>query len=362
MQLESFAIHRFALPLCRPLTLANQLARHREGCLVSWRDDEDCVGWGEVSPLPGLNLETLDQAIDQVTQICQILVGCNITMDGFWGGDWLPKETLHPSVAFGLECSLLDLLAKNSGLGLADILRDGPAKRVPVAGLLHGHIDDVLKRAKELVDAGYGCLKLKVGRGRWQDDADLVDLLRKHTPESVHLRLDGNRGWSVADALCFARCVGRERIEFVEEPIHDPTDLPEYVRKSVLPVALDETVAEQGLDLFVELEHVVAVVMKPTRIGGVRRCCSLSERCREKGMMPIVSSSFESSVGLLALASLAACVQNPGVATGLGTLDWYQVDLIEPGLLITDGAIDVSTFGRCLRWIQQDCLEEVAHG
>lgn len=362
MQLESFRLYRFSLPLEVSLTVKGRKEDARQGCLVAWRAEGQVQGWGEVSPLPGLSRESLEEAIEQVGAVCRTMVGQEVSMDAFWSGNLVPGRELYPSVEFGLETSLLDLFSKKSGLGLATILVDEPSSVVPVAGLLHGDHDAVLERARRLVAEGYSCLKLKVGRKDLQHEVKLVRALRDELPKVVNLRLDANRAWTLADAVWFSCEVGKDRIEFVEEPLQDPRELPEFVGETDVPIALDETVAESGMKLVPRLSNLAAIVIKPTNVGGLRRVCGLAEQCWDAEVTPVISSSFESSVGLLALANLAACVQGADVAAGLGTRDCFQSDTMDPGFIIEKGSVDVAAFGRMLQWVVETGLEEVCHG
>jgi L-alanine-DL-glutamate epimerase-like enolase superfamily enzyme len=68
--------------------------------------------------------------------------------------------------------------------------------------------------------------------------------------------------------------------------------------------------------------------------GGVIRFLSLLELCRKMGLRVIVSSVFESPVGLKMCANLAVLAGEP---CGLGTADWIEIhnaNLVECGGII----------------------------
>jgi len=62
------------------------------------------------------------------------------------------------------------------------------------------------------------------------------------------------------------------------------------------------------------------------------------------GMMPVISSSFESSLGILTLANLAAAAGDMHIQAGLDTLSWFEKDILKPPLKSSQGTLDLSAF------------------
>lgn len=139
----------------------------------------------------------------------------------------------------------------------------------------------------------------------------------------------------------------------MQEPVEIPRDIPRFCKESGIPVALDESVDEDVSASFEMLERiasegVVAVVIKPGRVGGFERAASIAAWAHSRGMEAVISSAFETSIGLTAYAHLAAYVdarsslmltsvqqqsasQNLVVAHGLGTYTWLGGDVIKSG-------------------------------
>ena len=136
----------------------------------------------------------------------------------------------------------------------------------------------------------------------------------------------------------------------MQEPVEIPKDIPRFCKESGIPVALDESVDEDVSTSYEMLERiasegVVAVVIKPGRVGGFERAVSLAAWAHSRGMVAVISSAFETSVGLSAYAHLAAYVderfsqkftsvqqqtfQNRTVAHGLGTYTWFDGDILK---------------------------------
>jgi len=89
-------------------------------------------------------------------------------------------------------------------------------------------------------------------------------------------------------------------------------------------------------------------VIKPMVLGGLEAAWQTAEWAARAGAAVVISSAFESSVGVAVLAQLAAAVNESahGPITssgsgsnssgsgyhGLGTLDWFAADVVAPGL------------------------------
>lgn len=140
-------------------------------------------------------------------------------------------------------------------------------------------------------------------------------------------------------------------MDCMQEPVEFPKDIPRFCKESGIPVALDESVDEDTSSSYEMLERiasegVVAVVIKPGRVGGFERSASIASWAHSRGMVAVISSAFESSVGLSAYAHFAAYIderfsqmltsvrqrpaaQSLSVAHGLGTFTWLGGDVIE---------------------------------
>ena len=83
-------------------------------------------------------------------------------------------------------------------------------------------------------------------------------------------------------------------------------------------------------------EGVVALVLKPSVLGGFERTAELAAWAAQRGMRAVISSSFETSLGISQLAQLAAAVDATAAAGGaagatqhgLATAGWFAEDLL----------------------------------
>jgi O-succinylbenzoate synthase len=390
MKVADVTVFRYDLPLVCPLELRGRRIETRSGLVLRIRDKDGATGYGDVAPLPGFSEERLADVADTAMRFARSLTGCEIppelatATDGF--ERWLGAHNLAPSLQFGVETAILNLVADGVGVGLSRLLAPGSPRYLPVNGLLDGPRDLVLEQAQTLRRQGYRTLKLKVGRRASngaavpaQDDAETVRELRDRLGPGPAIRLDANRAWDYDTALEFGRALANCGIEYIEEPLRDPSRLVDFAGRSGLPVALDETVAEFGFDALERWRGAKALILKPTLLGGVEATMWFARRAANLNMTPVITSSFESGLGLTALAALAAALVDkeraPRVASnntvhgappfetaaGLDTHRWLGADVLDGPVPIADGRIDLEQADALSRTVRTGTLREVRH-
>lgn len=303
--MRAATLYHYSLPMEAGVILRHQRLKSRDGLLVKLQQG-DRIGWGEIAPLPEFSQETLPEA-QVVTQ--------------HWLQNWVngaePEFDALPSVAFGLSCALAEL---NQTLPLAANYRKAP--------LCTGDPDELFAVLQAL--PGEKVAKVKVGLYEAVRDGMIVNVLLEALPD-LTLRLDANRSWTRAKADGFAKYVNpelRARIAFLEEPCKTRAESREFARDTGIAIAWDESVREA--DFKVEAEPgVVAIVIKPTLVGSISRCQQLVQQAHQAGLVAVISSSIESSLGLTQLARLADWL-TPDTVPGLDTLNLMQAQLVRP--------------------------------
>lgn len=282
-----------------------------------------------------------------------------------------------------------------------------------------GSVQEAAAAATALLSEGFSAIKIKVARpgSTPARDAEACVAVRRAVGPSVAIRADANRGYTLAQAIEFGLAACEASFEYVEEPVSSPHDLEEFHRATGVPVALDETVDEslgRGSGPFLlgsqrllvapvvgdgvtyippasaadavqakaEEENgtsaagggvqrsrirdlpagLAALVVKPSRVGAIEGTAMLIQWAARRGISVVLSSSFESSVGVSAVAALAqlsdaASGGSAPVAHGLGTLGWFAEDTVAPPLAIAGSAgaalagghrVDMASAGRIL--------------
>lgn len=367
-RIEDVRVVVLAVPFRAPVLTADGRWTVRRLALVRLIDDEGREGLGEAAagepggPGPAV-------AEDLATALATVLAGLDpaddIELEARLGRPG--AEGLDPSVRSALATAAADLAARAGGVSLAASLSGGGVvrDRVPVSGLI-GIVaaPDAAARAVALAAEGYGSLKLKGADEPPAVLAARVRAVREAVGPDVRLRLDANGAWpGVAAAVASIAAVEPFGLEYVEQPIPaaaGPDVLAALRRAVVVPLAADEAVTDlAATDALLAAGAVDVLVVKPARVGGVRAARRIADHAAAAGVGVVVSSLFETGIGIAAALHLAATLADADRAHGLATADLLASDLlIEPlavrrGLLAVPGGpgldvvLDAAAVERC---------------
>ncbi len=306
-------LFRYRLPLTCPLVLRQASLVERTGFLLRLAED-GLEGWGEAAPLSGFSRETEEAALDGLRKLRDTEDHSDAHL------------TMYPSsVRFAMECARLDLDAQKVGKTMAEMLAPKCASKLALNALVTTSGEQAVADASRRVGEGFTAVKLKVGRGHVEDDINTIRLVQNALPESVCLRLDGNRAWSFSDALRFARGIDPVTIEYIEEPLNEPERLEELADETSMPIALDESLVGLKPEDLVDHAYAKTIVLKPSIGGGLSWAAGMVKQARALGIETVVSNAFECGVGLRAHVALAAAwVPAP---TGLSTYALFARDV-----------------------------------
>ncbi len=320
-------LDEFARTLAAPFANARSSWAERKGLLIGLRGEDGRVGLGEASPLPGYSPDSLAEARAALEAFGR---RGDLSLD--WQGDWgarvdsllesIPLQI--PSARFAVETALLDLVGQALGLPLHRLMGTAPG-RVAWAGVIEASgRSGALERARTLIDSGVHTLKVKVDGGAgWPEAISFLRALRELAGSSVRIRIDANRTMSADELRDRLDSLSSVQPEFVEEP-GDPDAV---ARLSSVPVALALDESLHGGDAEARIAALAGarsrareyrfVVLKPTVLGGARRCLHLARAARSAGAGVVVSHTLEGPVAWTACAALALAVDDGRTAAGL---------------------------------------------
>jgi len=331
IEISDFRAYRYELPLQQALPVKGGSAATRVGFVLKIVDHDGVAGWGDVAPLPGVSREQPGQTAQQCMNV--------VANPSQWGRIAAGRRflyTLFPSVHFGIDCALAMIRAHREGVSVARHLNPHAPGGVAVNALLSGTDDEILKQASSLAQKGYRAAKLKVGRRQPEADAELVGAVRAALGGQMDLRLDANRAWDLQAACRFSERVAAGSFTYIEEPLKEVAELDDLVERTGMPIALDESLSDPELRAPLGTVGYVALVMKPTMLGGFSQIERWVEIATQRKIGIVFSSSFESGLGLLHIANLAAALASD-LPAGLDTASAFQQDILSPRPLVTDG-------------------------
>ncbi len=342
-----FKIYRYRLPLAVKLNLKNKEITTREGMVLNLTDEHNHSGWGEIAPLPGFSHETLDDALRQVKNLRYALHGTMLPdkLEELSGGfeKWLGNHELAPSVRCGFETAVLNLIADDRGIPLCRLLSEQCRTTLMVNALLNGTFDDIVEQAYKAKKLGYRAVKLKVGRHPVAEEITLIAKVLNILGDNITLRVDANRAWEFDDAVEFGRRMKKYPVEYIEEPLRDPSRLIQFHESTGLNIALDESLADTPPEKSEKKPGVIAYILKPTLLGGFEQTMKYIRKAHQFRISSIISSSYETSLGLSSLAHLAASIDYENLPHGLNTMNYFKNDLLTTPLKIFQGKVDLET-------------------
>lgn len=286
---------------------------------------------GEAAPLPGYSQESLDDAEQSLGSMGSLLPALLRLEDAGCLATALEQLPAPPSARYGLELALLRRLAWLAKRPVWRILAGAMASRAPAVGasaaragtrlepcalLSPASAECAAQQAAAYFSGNTRCFKVKLGPGRPTPcQLSILENLRGRYGSKVELRADANRSFHRdfnLDAL------NRFSLQFLEEPYSEPR-----WPKCQFRLALDETLAEaprSRVERWLQEERVGAVVLKPTRLGGLCASMHWARVARSFGTHAVASHTFEGPVGFWGCEQLAVALAAEGEtwAPGLG--------------------------------------------
>lgn len=362
MDITTVVLYQYDLPLHSPLEMENSTLERRQGLLLRLETKRGSVGWGDAAPLPGFSVESLAKVKAHARSLASEWLGTRIPESKDVLSSSLPTLPNSPdcpaALQFAVESAVVDLLATTHGTAVPTVLGT-PRSTVALNALITRPEVNGAAKARRCRTQGYRAVKVKVGRASVENEVQWLRTIQRGLGDAVALRLDANRAWSRAEAEAFVEATDDLGIEYVEEPLSDPTQIEGLVTKTDLPVALDETTREVDPAVLRRGLPVSAVVLKPTLLGGLQRTERWRRMARGNDVTPVVSAAYESGVGLRMLVALAATGANTPV--GLSTYDRLAADVLRSPLPLNGPTVDVGAVCGSDVSVGKDHLECIAH-
>lgn len=273
----------------------------------------------------------------------------------------------YPSILFAFECAFLSgfsTLKGESHLCLFDTPFSRGEVGIPINGLVWmGNYAEMYQRMKQKLREGFHCIKIKIGAIDFQEELNLLKLLRRDfTKNEVELRVDANGCFMPSEAMDKLNRLAEYEIHSIEQPIKAGQweFLSSLCRKSPIPIALDEEligITERGKkEELLDTVKPHFLVLKPTLHGGLWGTEEWMTLAAKRKIPYWITSALESNVGLNAVAQWTSYatqriwMQNvPGNAEdvihllpqihGLGTGQLFNKNYNETSLTIKSGVL-----------------------
>lgn len=314
----------------RPATTSRGTFLHKKVyyIILYHTDDPSIAGIGECSLFRGLSFDDnkgfelrLQQTIDRINQ-------------GDYGLD--ASLTDWPSISFGLETAWKDIRVNGSKILFPSGFTEGKDS-IGINGLIWmGSREEIIRQIRQKLEEGFSCLKLKVGELMFEDELEILEMLRKeHPPDELEIRVDANGAFKPRQALEMIKVLSDYDLHSIEQPI--PAGHPEIMAalcaSSPIPIALDEElIGKHNTSVKRKILEIIRpqyLVLKPGLLGGITSCAEWIRLANEMGTRWWITSALETNIGLNVIAQWTFTLKN-SIAQGLSTGSLYRTNIPSP--------------------------------
>lgn len=339
MDLMNFSIYEYSVPMKKPMFWDK-----RQGFFIVIFDDLGCKGVGEAAPLPGYSRENIESVRKQLFECVEGKI----------------PEIFFPSVRMGMEMAMLDLTKRQTEVTLRHLFSESFLDVIEIGRLLLAEDSCVFEKFLSLLKEGNKTIRLKVGRQEVEKDLKVVQNLCKKIDEEVSLSLDVDGIWDINTAVDFGKKCSSLPIKYIEEPINDPKHLRDFFFSTGIQVALDQTLIKYpDVDLN-GISGLHSITLKPTVLGGFDTVGNWINRAKEIALPFIISSSFETSFGILSLANFFAAVSNESSLAGIDTFSLFSDDVFSVPLVIKEGKLDLNAYDKSEIDFSKEWIKRIA--
>lgn len=293
-------------------------------------------GIGECSILKGLSIDDRPDFEDKLNWVCKnITKELNSLVNGL---------IEFPAIQFGLEMAFLSLESKDEFVLFPSEFTNGEAS-ILINGLIWMGTKAFMKQQiKSKIEAGFSCIKLKIGAIDFKTELSLLKSIRDEFSENdIELRVDANGAFSPTEALEKLKILSEFNLHSIEQPIRQGQfqDMAGLCEQTPLPIALDEELI--GINSVTEKEELLQtinpqyIILKPSLIGGFKRSEEWIKIAEKQHVKWWITSALESNIGLNAIAQWTYNLKNT-MPQGLGTGSLFINNFISP-LQVENGTL-----------------------
>lgn len=287
----------------------------------------DKFGIGECSLIKGLSPDPEESYEQTLKKVCE-----NIS-DGY--------ETLSlglnyfPSILFGLETAFRSFESFNPMVLFPSSFTKSKDS-IPINGLIWmGQKSFMISQIKEKINAGFDCIKIKIGSLDFTTELELIKNIRKeYSSKDLEIRVDANCAFSFSKALEKLKKLSDFSIHSIEQPI--PTRQWEKMaflcEKSPIAIALDEELINTGKDekeKMLKTINPAYIILKPSLVGGLKKSEDWINIAANNNVKWWATSALESNIGLNAISQWVYG-KSTNMKQGLGTGKLFSNNILSP--------------------------------
>jgi o-succinylbenzoate synthase len=249
-----------------------------------------------------------------------------------------------PSIQIGLEMAFKSLESQD-GFNLFPSQFTQNEAPILINGLIWmGDKAFMKQQIKNKLDAGFSCIKMKIGAIDFSSEIELLKSIRQEFLASdIELRVDANGAFSPQEALDKLKHLSHFDLHSIEQPIKQGqwNEMAKLCESTPLPIALDEELigvfSEEKKKEMLSLINPQYIILKPTLVGGFRGSEQWIDLAEQQDVKWWVTSALESNIGLNAIAQWTYTL-NSKLPQGLGTGSLFTNNFDSP-LVVKNGTL-----------------------
>ncbi|MEC3907958.1 o-succinylbenzoate synthase [Tamlana sp. 2201CG12-4] len=274
-------------------------------------------GIGECGLFKGLSADDRNDYEEKLNWVCNnIDQGVDIL---------LPQLIDFPSIQFGLETAFKSLESSDPFELFPSKFTRNEAS-ISINGLVWmGNENFMKQQVKDKIEAGFTCIKMKIGALDFETEINLIKSIRKEfSSKDIELRVDANGAFQPSNALEKLKVLSDFDLHSIEQPIKQGqlTEMAELCKQTPLAIALDEELI--GVFSVTKKQELIQtinpqyIILKPSLVGGFNGCDEWIAIAEHEKIGWWITSALESNIGLNAIAQYTY-VKDNNMPQGLGT-------------------------------------------
>lgn len=293
-------------------------------------------GIGECGMFRGLSIDDRPDFEDKLQWVCDnIDLGLNVLLNDL---------IEFPSIQFGLEMAFKSLASKD-GFKLFPSKFTQSESSILINGLIWmGNEDFMKQQIKDKLEAGFRCIKLKIGAIDFETELRLLKSIRNEfSSNDIELRVDANGAFSISEALEKLKRLSDYNLHSIEQPIKQGqwNHMRTLCKHTPLPIALDEELigifsVEKKNELLKAINPQY-IILKPTLIGGFQGSEEWIHLAGKHDIGWWITSALESNIGLNAISQWTYTLGSE-LPQGLGTGSLFTNNFVSP-LVVKNGTL-----------------------
>ncbi|WP_442919003.1 enolase C-terminal domain-like protein [Methylobacterium sp. WSM2598] len=286
--------------------------------LLDLTASDGVVGWGEAAPWAVFTgtPEAAFAALDRYLR--PLVLGAPVRRIRALGAAMDRALVGHAEAKLAVETALFDILGRQSGLSVADLLGGRVRDTIPLSfSIADPDFAADLDRMRAMVPAGARIVKVKTGVREHRRKMARLEAIRAEFGAALDLRVDDNQALAPFGAIRLLRDVETLAPTFIEQPVARGhlAAMTSLAAALDTPILADESCFDASdLAEIVRLGAADAISVKLMKTGGLLKAQGLMALADAAGLPGYGGTLWEGGVALAAGTQFIAAT--PGVSPG----------------------------------------------